>query len=148
MVSIDQIKKLREETGGSVADCKNVLIEAKGDFKVAKEILEKVGKARADKKGERETRQGIVETYVHAGKKIGVMIELDCETDFVAKSADFQKLAHELCLQAAALDPEETPLISQPWIKDESKKIEDLIKKAIAKLGENIVIKRVARFEI
>lgn len=148
MVTIDQIKQLREESGASVSDCKNALLEAKGDFNVAKEILEKWGKARADKKGERQTKQGIVETYVHVGKKIGVIIELNCETDFVARLADFQKLAHELCLQIAALDPKETPLLSQPWIKDESKRIEDLVKENIAKLGENIIVRRFARFEI
>ncbi len=145
---IDKIKQLREETGVSISDCKKALIETQEDMAKAKELLLEWGKARAEKKGERVTNQGLIETYIHGGKKIGVMIELNCETDFVAKGEDFKRLAHELCLQIAAIDPEEIPLLSQKWIKDESKKVEDLIKESIAKLGENITLKRFARFEL
>ncbi len=147
MISIDQIKKLREETLVSISECKKALEEAKGDFQKAKEILKKWGKELAKKKAERKVSQGIVESYIHPNKKIGVILELNCETDFVAKNKDFQNLAHELCLQIAAIG-ENPPLLSQPWIRDESKKIQDLINEYIVKLGENIAIKRFERYEI
>src|SRR4030042_4863861 len=105
MVTIDQIKKLREETDVSVGECQKALKEADGDLEMAKEILRKKGQDFAKKRIEKETGQGIIESYIHSGKKIGVMVELRCESDFVAKSEDFQKLAHEICLQAAAMNP-------------------------------------------
>jgi elongation factor Ts len=148
MVSISQIKQLRDETGLSISECKKALEEAKGDFKKAKEILKKWGKKFAASAEKREVGQGLVESYVHSGKRIGSMIELRCESDFVARSENFQKLAHELCLQLAAGAPEETPLLEQPWIKDESKTIKDLINEAISQFGENIIIKRFVRYEI
>ncbi len=147
MIKIDQIKKLREETLVSISECKRALEEAKGDLEIAKEILKKWGKELAKKKAERKVSQGIVESYIHPNKKIGVILELNCETDFVARNKDFQNLAHELCLQIAAIG-DNPPLLSQPWIRDESKKIQDLINEYIAKLGENIVIKRFERYEI
>jgi len=148
MISIDQIKQLRQETGVSITECKKALEQAKGDLEKAKEILKKWGKEIAGKKAERETGLGIIEAYVHPDKRIGAMIELRCETDFVAKSKDFKELAHELCLQIAAMDPEEDSLLSQPWIKDETKTIKELIDEYIAKLGENIIIKGFIRYEI
>jgi elongation factor Ts len=148
MALIDQIKKLREETGISITECKKALNEAKGDIEKAKEILKKWGRTFAEKKSERETRNGIIESYIHPGKKIGAMVELHCESDFVAKSEEFQKLAHELCLQIAAVDPKETSLMEQPWIRDETKTIKALIDEYIAKLGENIIIKRFVRYEL
>ena len=148
MVSIEQIKKLREETEVSISECKKALEEAKGDFKKAKEILRKWGRELAGKKAGRGTGLGIVESYIHPDKRIGAMIELCCETDFVAKSDDFKSLAHELCLQIAAIDPEENEFMSQTWIKDEVKTIKDLIDEYVAKLGENIIVKRFSRFEI
>jgi elongation factor Ts len=148
MITIDQIKRLREETEVSISECKKALIQAKGDFQKAKEILKKWGKDFAKKQLQRETKQGIIESYIHSNKRVGVMLELACETDFVAKNPDFQKLAHELALQIAALDPEETPLLEQSWIKDEKKTIKDLIDEYIAKLGENIVLKRFTRYEL
>ncbi len=147
MIKIDQIKQLREETSVSVSECKKALEETRGDFQKAKEILKKWGKETAQKKVERVANQGIIESYIHPNKKIGALIELNCETDFVAKNKDFQNLAHELCLQIAAMG-EEIPLLSQPWIKDETKTIKDLINEYIAKLGENIVIKRFIRYEL
>lgn len=105
MVSIDQIKQLRKETNVSVIDCKKALEEAGGDIEKAREILRKWGKDFALTKIGRETGQGIIETYVHSNKKIGVMIQIHCETDFVARSDEFKKLAHELCLQIAAMRP-------------------------------------------
>jgi elongation factor Ts len=149
MVNIGQIKKLREETEVSISECKKALTEAKGDLRKAKEILKEWGKNFAKKRIEKEAKQGIIESYIHSNKKVGAMIELCCETDFVAKSPDFQKLAHELALQIAAINPsEENPLFNQLWIRDETKTIKDLIDEYIAKLGENIIIKRFVRYEI
>ena len=149
MINIDQIKKLREETEVSISECKKALTEAKGDFQKAKEILKTWGKGFAKKKTEKEAKQGVIEGYIHSNKKVGVMIELCCETDFVAKNPDFQKLAHELSLQIAAINPsEENPLLNQSWIRDETKTVKDLIDEYIAKLGENIVIKRFIRYEM
>jgi len=144
----EKIKKLRKETEISIAECKKALEEAKGDLEMAKEILKKRYGQIAKKRKERETKEGIVEAYIHPGKKIGVLLELRCESDFVAKNPEFQKLAHELCLQIAAIDPEEIPLLEQNWIRDESKKIKDLISEYIAKFDENIVVGRFARFQI
>lgn len=148
MSNIEQIKKLREETNVSISECKKALELSRGDFEKAKEFLRKWGKELAGKKSVRETGIGIIETYIHPDRRIGAMIELRCETDFVAKSEDFKKLAHEICLQIAAMEPEENNLLSQSWIKDETKNVKELIEEYIAKLGENIIIKRFARFEI
>lgn len=148
MVSIDQLKQLREETGLSISECKRALEEAKGDLEKAKKILKHWGRKFAEKKEEKKTREGVVESYIHSNKRIGAMVELGCESDFVARSDDFQKLAHELCLQIVAVSPEEIPLPEQPWIRDETKKIKNLIEEHIAKFGENIVIKKYVRFEI
>jgi len=148
MITIEQIKKLRRATGLSISECKKALEEAKGDIVMAKEVLRKSGKDFAKKKRERELRAGIIESYIHPGKRIGAMIELHCESDFVAQSEDFQKLAHELCLQIAAINPKENPLLNQPWIRDETKTVKDLIDEHIAKLGENIILKRFIRYEL
>jgi len=148
MINTDQIKQLREETGVSISECKKALEEAKGDLKKAKEILKKLGRGFAKIKKKMEVKAGLIESYIHSGKKIGAMVELHCESDFVAHSEDFQKLAHELCLQIAAIDPENIPLLKQPWIRDETKTIKDLIDEYISKFGENIILERFARFEI
>jgi len=148
MISIDQIKNLRQETGVSVSECKKALEQAEGDNEKAKEILREWGRELAGKKSAREAGLGIVETYVHPNKKIGAMIELRCETDFVAKSKDFKELAHELCLQITAMNPEDDGLLSQVWVKDESKTVKELIEEYIAKIGENIKIERFIRYEI
>ena len=105
MITIDQIKKLRQETGVSITECKKALEESNGDFEKAKEVLRKWGRELAGKKSERETGEGIIESYIHPNKKVGVLIDLRCESDFVARSSEFQKLAHELCLQIAAMKP-------------------------------------------
>ncbi len=148
MISIAQIKQLRQETGVSLQECKKALKESKGDLVMAKEILRKWGQDFAAKKAKSEAKEGIIESYIHQGKRIGVMIELHCETDFVARSEEFKRLAHELCLQIAAISSEETPLLSQPWIRDETKTVKDLIDEYVAKIGENIVVKRFVRYEI
>ena len=148
MITVEQIKQLREETGISIIECQKALTEAKGDVKKAKEILKKWGKDFAQKKQERQAKEGIIESYIHPGKKVGVMVELRCESDFVARSEDFQKLAHELCLQIAAVNSEEIPLFEQPWIRDETKTIKDLIDESIVKLGEKIVLEKFTRYAL
>ena len=149
MIPIDQIKQLREETGISISECKRALEKANGDIKKAKEILKKWGKEFARKQSGRKVKEGIVATYLHPNQKIGVILELNCETDFVAKSEDFQNLAHELCLQIASMDPQDIDsLFAQPWIKDETRVIKDLVNHYVAKLGENILVKRFTRYEI
>lgn len=145
---LEKIKQLRKETGISISECKKALEKSGGDLEKAKEFLKISGKVLAQKKSERETKFGIVEAYIHSNKKIGVMIELFCESDFVANSKEFQNLAHELCLQIAAISPEEVPLLEQEWIKDPTKKIKDLIDEHIAKFGENIVLGKIYRSQI
>jgi len=147
IISIDKIKELREETLVSVTECKKALEEAEGDMKKAKEILKKWGKDLAQKRTGKVTCQGIVDSYIHPNKKIGVLLELNCETDFVGKSQDFRNLAHELCLQIAAMG-DNTPLLEQPWIKDATETVKDLVDEYVAKLGENITVKRFIRYEI
>lgn len=148
MISAEQIKKLREETDISISECKKALEEASGDFPKAKEILVKWGKSLAEKKAQREVKKGLVESYIHPTGRVGAMIELRCESDFVTLSSDFQKLAHELCLQIAAISPEDIPIFEQAWIRDDKKNIKDLIDENIAKLGENIVLERFVRYEL
>lgn len=143
---IELVKKMREEMGLGVMDIKSALEEAGGDETKAKEILKKKGYQKAEKKAEREVKAGLVATYTHGNGKIGVMVELWCETDFVAKNEHFVKVAKDICLQVAAMGKEN--LVDQEFIKDGSKKIDDLIKELVAKFGENIKIGRVERFEI
>ena len=147
MISIDQVKKLRKDTGVSVTECKKALEEAKGDHEKAREVLKKLGKDLAGRRGGRDTGQGIITSYIHPNKKIGVLLELCCETDFVAKSKDFEELSHELCLQIAAMG-EEVPLLEQAWVKDQSKTVKELVEEYVAKTGENISINRFIRYEM
>ena len=143
------IRKLRELTSAGFADCKSALEEAKGDLKKAEEILKEKGIAKAAKKGDRETGSGLVETYVHLNGRIGVVLSVLCETDFVARTDEFKTLAHEVAMQIAAMNPENTEeLLKQEYIRDGSKTIEDLVKENIAKLGENIQIGKFSRLEI
>ena len=147
MTTIEQIKQLREETAVSITECKKALEQADNDFSKAKDILRKMGKDLAQKRSNRDVRSGLIHSYIHPNKKIGVLLEINCETDFVANGNDFENLAHELCLQIAAVR-EDTPLIEQKWIKDTSKTIKDVLDEYFAKLGENIVIKNFVRYEI
>ncbi len=143
-MNIDDIKKLREQTGAGIADCRKALDESNGDFAKAKEWLKKKGLDKAAEKSDREVKAGIVETYSHNGK-VGVLVELLCETDFVAKTDDFKALAHELALQIASMKPESVAdLLEQEYIRDNSQTIDQLIKSVVGKLGENI---QVGRFE-
>lgn len=149
MVAINDIKALRENTGAPVMECKKALEEVGGDSKKAKSLLEKWGVARAQKKAGRETVQGQIFSYIHTGGKIGVMVEILCETDFVARNHEFQKLGYETAMQVASMEPKDVKtLLVQQYIRNPKLKISDLVSQTIAKLGENIVIKRFERFEI
>lgn len=147
-MKIEDIKKLREETGAGIADCKEALSESSGDISKARDILKQKGLDKAAKKSEREVKAGLVEVYSHAGK-LGVIVELLCETDFVAKTEDFKNLAHELALQIASMDPENADgLLSQEYIRDSSQTIKDLIASVVGKLGENIQVGKFSRIEL
>ena len=149
MISAEQIKQLRQKTNISVMECKEALEKAEGNEEKALKILEKKGKQKAIKKSQREVKQGLIESYIHNNGQIGVVLELNCETDFVAKNDQFKELAHDLTMHIAAMNPENTKeLLSQFFIKDEQKTIKDLINESIAKLGENIKIKKFVRLEI
>lgn len=138
-LNAQQIKELREQTQAGFADCKNALEEAGGDMKKATEILRKKGFEKAAKKSDRETGEGLVGSYVHQTGKVGVLVSLNCETDFVARTDEFKHLVHEIAMQVAAMNPKDIPtLLEQEYIRDGSTTIGDLIKGAIAKLGENI----------
>lgn len=144
----NNIIKLRELTGAGVMDCKNALEEADNDFEKAKKIIQEKGIAKADKKSGRATSAGMVEAYVHADR-IGVILEIHCETDFVARTDDFKKLAHEIAMHIAAMNPDSVDnLIKQEYIRESGTLISDLIKKSIAKFGENIRLERFCRYEL
>ena len=193
-ISAQLVKELREKTGAGVMDCRAALIEASGDLEEAVGILRKKGQVAAAKKAQRATTEGLVTSYIHAGGKIGVLVEIDCESDFVARTDDFQRLTHDVAMHIAALDPhflrreevtaevldekrqtyleeakaagkpepviekivsgkmekfyEENCLYEQHFIKDEGLTIKELVDQAIAKLGENIAIRRFARFKV
>ena len=193
-VSIEQIKALREETGAGVLDAKKALVKANGDYDKAVDELRRKGLAQAQKRADREANEGVIELYSHLGKRVGVMLELNSETDFVARNDQFQELAHDLALHIAAMDPrylsredvpeedveremavlraqaekegkpehilekivsgrlnkfyQETVLLEQPFVKDESMTVEQLINERIGILGENIVLRRFVRYEL
>lgn len=148
-INIEDLKKLRTETSASIGDVRQALEESDGNMDKARDWLKKKGFERAEKKGDRVTEQGLVESYVHSNGKIGVLVELLCETDFVARTDEFKELAHEIALQVSAMNPKNVEeLLEQDYIRDSSKKINDLIKETIAKLGENITLKRFSRLEI
>ena len=163
-VSAAQVKELRELTNAGVMECKSALEEAGGDMAKATEILKERGLAQAEKRSARETSQGLVECYTHAGGRIGSMVEVNCETDFVARTDEFKALAHDLAMQVAATgpvaiaqedlpddaegDPAEACLMLQPYIKDASRTVEELVREAIATTGENIRVTRFSRFEL
>jgi elongation factor Ts len=147
-ISVDQIKELREQTGAGIADCRAALESSKGDMTGAKEWLKKQGFDKAVSKGERETGAGLIEVYSHGGR-VGVLVELLCETDFVARTDDFKNLAHEIALQVASMKPESvSELLEQEYIRDPSQIIDQLVKSVIGKLGENIQIGRFERIAL
>lgn len=148
-VKVKDIKKLREKTGAGIADSRKALGESGGDFKKAEELVKSWGIEKAASKSDRAVGAGLVETYIHGAGKIGAMVEVNCETDFVAKTDEFKNLAKEIAMQVSAMDPKDVEdLMGQDYIRDSSKKIEQLVKETIAKVGENIVIKRFIRFEL
>ena len=193
-ISAQLVKQLRDRTGAGMMECKSALVEAKGDVNEAEVVLRKRGIASANKKAERSTKQGVVASYIHPGAQLGVMIEVNCESDFVARTEDFQALVHDLAMQVAAADPkflrkedvtqaaldrereiqkarviaegkpekmadkivegrlskfyEEICLYEQPFIKENTTTVADLIKTKIAKLGENISVSRFVRFKV
>ncbi len=163
-ISTARIKELRAQCGAGIMECRNTLLEAKGDMEKALEILKEKGQLKAAKKAERVTNQGLIEAYVHTGGRIGAMIELNCESDFVARTNEFKELAHNLAMQVAAMCPqyvskEEVPqgddlevetacLLLQPYIRDPGRTVQDVIVEAIAKVGENIKVSRFSRFEL
>lgn len=194
MANIEDVKKLREETGLSLKEIGKAVEEAKGDLSKAKELLREFSKNSATKQSGKEAQQGIIDYYIHPNMKVGVLLDIRCQTDFVAKSADFKSLAHEICLQIAAMKPlyvkdtdipeefldgetkmyqeqmkdsgkpenivkqviegklnkykESVSLLSQSWVKDDSKTMKNLVDETISKTGENIEVKKFARYEI
>lgn len=148
-IDLKTLKKLRDETSASIADCRRALDESEGDYKKALAWLQKRATEIAAKKADRETSQGLIEAYIHGGGKVGVLVELLCETDFVAKTDEFKHLAKEIAMQVAAMHPETVEdLLKQDYIRDSSQTIEGLVNAAIGKIGENISVKRFIRFEI
>lgn len=193
-ISIEKIKELRELTGAGVLDAKNALEAAGGDFEAATNALRAKGLKQAEKRSDRETTEGVIEVYSHLANRVGVMVELNCETDFVAMNEEFQELAHDLALHVAAMAPKyvsredvpedvreekaaeirsdaqaegkpddvvekivegrlnkfysETVMLEQPFVKDDSVIIDDLIKNGMSKLGENITLRRFVRYEL
>lgn len=149
MTTIDQIKKLREETQAPVMEVKKALEEAGGSVTKAKEILVRLGRIRAKKKKGREAGDGYIFSYVHTGGKVGVLLELRCETDFVAKNELFQNLGKELAMQIASMDPKDAAiLLQQDYIRDPSKKVSDFIGEVSGTVGEKIEIAGFTRYEI
>jgi elongation factor Ts len=148
-ITTTQIKKLREQTKAGIMDCRKALEESSGDVDKAKKWLLKKGALVAAKKANRETKAGLVEAYVHADGRVGSLVKLTCETDFVARTQDFKKLAHEIAMQVAAMKPKNVKeLMDQEYIRDSSKKIKDLLHEAIGKIGENIKIEEFFRIEV
>jgi len=149
MISSEQIKNLRGQTGVSIIACKQVLQEAEGDFEKALSLLAERGAEVAEAKSDKATKAGIIDSYIHPTRQIGVLLELRSETDFVAKTADFQNLAHDISMHIAASCPQDVEeLLHQPFIKKPETTISDFIKESIQKFGENIEISRFIRFNI
>jgi len=147
-ISIDDIKRLRQLTGVGITDAKKALQDSGGDFDKALSAMREKGLTKAEKRGEREARAGLIGGYVHDGR-IGVLVEVNCETDFVAKTDEFKELVKDLSLHIAASEPEDVEeLLKQEFVKDPSKTVGDIVKEANARLGENIVVRRFSRLAI
>jgi elongation factor Ts len=191
-ISAQDVKQLRDQTGAGMMDCKKALVEADGDMEKARMVLREKGLAKAQRKSSRQASEGVVVSYVHSNGRLGVLLELSCETDFVARNEEFQALARELAMQVAAMNPravspEDLPeemtdaerqlyrkevsdkpehiqdkiiegklgkfyqqvcLLNQPYVREDKRKVQDIINDAVAKLGENVVVKRFVRMEI
>lgn len=147
--SATDIKKLREQTGAGIMDCKQALSESNGDMKKAQEWVKAKGLAKAEKKADRETKEGYIASYVHATNKLGALVEILCETDFVARNDEFQTMAKNIAMQVVAMKPADVAeLLSQDFIKDPGINIEYYLKGISGKVGEKFVINRFVRFEI
>ena len=145
--STDAVQKLREATGAGVMDCHRALQEAQGDFDAAVKVIREKGFSKVEKRADRETGAGVIQSYLHNGR-IGVLLNLRAETDFVVRSDPFQQLAHEITMQIAAAAPKDVDeLLAQPYIKDESRTVQDLVNDVIAKTGEKVAIKEFSRLE-
>jgi len=163
-ITTQSVKELRDLTDAGVMDCRRALEEASGDIEKAREILHRNGVVASAKRQSREANQGIVEAYIHSGNRIGVLLELNCETDFVARTEDFKELAHNLAMQIAAMapeylsseeispdeirDPSEVCLLSQNYVKEPDRTIQDLVDEVRAKTGENVRVRRFTRFAL
>lgn len=174
-ISAQLVKELREKTGAGIMECKRALEETGGNIDKAMDKIRQSGLAKADKKSGRTAQQGLVEPYIHGGGRIASLVEINCETDFVARTPDFKTLCHDVAMQVAATNPrylssddvpaadiselerefgskekafEAVCLLDQPFIKDPKVSIRDLVRASIGKIGENIVIRRYARFEV
>ena len=149
MVTLNQIKELRSATGISIQECKKALEVAGGNSEKARALLKEWGKEVAEKKQTREVGEGVVASYLHSTGKLGALVDVRCETDFVARSPEFKTLCHELALQVASMNPENAQeLLAQPYVKDPSRQVQDVLNEYIARLGENIVVKQFSRLEI
>jgi len=158
-ISAGAVKALREKTGAGIMDCKKALQETGGNMEKATEYLRQKGLAMSSKVAGREAKQGLIESYIHTGGRIGALVEVNCETDFVARTDEFRKLAREIAMQVASMNPstigtmegtgdEPDALLNQEYIRDSRRTIRDLIKEAVAQVRENIQVSRVMRFEV
>ena len=161
-IDVKKVKEVREKTGAGIMAAKKALEDSNGDVVKAEEILKEQGLSNAMKKSGRETSEGVIQSYIHAGNKIGAMVELKCETDFVARTEEFIALTKDLAMQVAAMSPnyiypedegaenasDEEILISQSFIKDPSLTIEDMVKSMISKVGENIKVSKIIKFDL
>ena len=146
---MDQIKKLREETGAGVMDAKKALEEAQGNIEKAVEFIRAKGLARAEEKSDRDVKSGKVYCYTHLGGTAAAMVEVACETDFVANNPEFEALCKEIAMQIVSMNPKDVEeLLTQPYIRDATKTIEQLVKELVGKTGENIRVIRFARFKL
>jgi len=163
-ILVAKVKELRDQSGAGIMECRNTLLETEGDMEKALEILKQKSLLKAEKKKKRLASEGLIESYIHIGGRIGAMVEVNCETDFVARTEEFKELAHHLAMQIAAMapefiseeeipegtdvEPERACLLLQPFIKNLDTKVKDTINETIAKVGENIKVSRFIRFEI
>ncbi len=163
-IPVEVVKELRNRTNVGIADCNKALLEVGGDIEKAVEFLKQRGAAIAEAKKDEAATEGIVEAYIHHTRRVGALVELNCETDFVARTPEFKDLAHDLAMQVAAAvpqfvtseempsepeaDPQTVCLLNQPFIKDPTRTVQEVIAETIAKVGENIKVRRFARFEL
>ena len=163
-VDVQLVRNLRDQTGAGIMDCKDALENSGGDMEKAIQALREKGVASATKRVGKDTNEGIIETYLHTGGRVGAMVELGCETDFVARTEEFQKLAHDICMQIAAMGPvyinedeiedgddrppAQTALMLQPYIKNSSSSVGEMIKELASKVGENIRVVRFSRLAV